>query len=129
MGSKEVRLAIHIRLTWRRVNLEFQLTFPPWMPCCKKKHMACLVVVFKNWLTTKTLKTYLWKGMCFCFLYFLCFQKPFFFRTIKRCFHFFFHYSKNKLFSVFYLPFFCVSLTTFCVSTKVSFTQPPYPHP
>ena len=89
---------------------------------------ACLVTVFKNYflfLKTKNTKNMFGEGDVFLFFVFFVFSKTTFLRTIKRCFH----CSKNRLFSVLFLPSFCVFLTSFCVSTKVSSTKPPHPHP
>ena len=97
-----------------------------------KKLQACLVPVFKNcflFLKTKKHKKLVQGRGCvfvFCVFHVL---KNHFFENNKKMFSLFFHCSKHRLFFVFSLPSFCVFLTAFYVSTKVSFTQQPHPHP
>ena len=56
----------------------------------------------------------------FLFFVFLVFSKIIFLNN-KKMFLLFFYYSNNRLFFIFYFPSFCISLTTFCIFTKVSF--------
>ena len=80
-------------------------------------------------LENKKHKKLVWEMGCvfvFCVFHVL---KNHFFDNNKKMFSLFFHYSQNILFFVFFLSSFCFFVTVICVSTKVSSTQPPHPHP
>ena len=95
------------------------------------KCRVCLVLVFKNcfmFLKTKKYKKLVWGRGCVLVFCVFCVLKNHFFYNNKKMFSLFFHCSNNRLFFVFTLPYFCVSLAVFYVSTQVSSTQPPHHH-
>ena len=93
---------------------------------------VCLVPAFKNcflFLKTKNTKNLFGERDAFLFFVFSIFSKTTFLIIIKKCFYCFFTIQIIYCFFVFSLPSFCVFLAVFYVSTKVSSTQPPHPHP
>ena len=93
------------------------------------KNLGSVWLLFsRTVLENKKKKKHVWgKGCVFLFFVFSVFSKTTFFENNKKMFSLFLHCSKNRLFSLFSFPSFCVFLAAFCFSTKVSSTQPPHP--